>query len=62
MARLQCRACGFDGHATWSGELACPRCGDGTSVRAALLAEELSEAELSQIAGCQVEADDAPED
>ena len=50
MARYQCRACGFDGHAAWAGALACPRCGSRTEVRAAIGVEEMTEAELAAIA------------
>ena len=35
-SRYRCRACGFDGHATWGGKLVCPRCGNKTEVRAAV--------------------------
>ena len=49
MARYQCRACGFDGHAEWVGELVCPRCGSRTAVRAAIGAEEMTEADLAAI-------------
>ncbi len=50
MARYQCRACGFDGHAAWAGELVCPRCGSRTEVRAAIGVEEMTEAELAATA------------
>ena len=49
MARYQCRACGFDGHAEWVGELVCPRCGSRTAVRAAIGVEEMTEADLAAI-------------
>jgi uncharacterized Zn finger protein (UPF0148 family) len=49
MARYQCRACGFDGHAAWDGDLMCPRCGNRTAVRAAVAAEEMTDAELGAI-------------
>ncbi len=50
MARYQCRACGFDGHAEWVGELVCPRCGSRTEVRAAIAVEEMTGVELAVIA------------
>jgi predicted RNA-binding Zn-ribbon protein involved in translation (DUF1610 family) len=49
MARYQCRACGFDGHSEWAGELICPRCGNRTEVRAAIATEEMTDAELTAI-------------
>ena len=50
MARYQCRACGFDGHAAWVVELVCPTCGSRTEVRAAIGVEEMTEAELTAAA------------
>lgn len=49
MARYQCRACGFDGHAEWAGELMCPCCGNRTKVRVAITTEEMTDAELAAI-------------
>jgi uncharacterized Zn finger protein (UPF0148 family) len=49
MARYQCRVCGFDGHAAWTGELVCPRCGSRTEVRAAIAVEEMTDTELAAI-------------
>jgi uncharacterized Zn finger protein (UPF0148 family) len=49
MARYQCRACGFDGHAVWVGELVCPRCGSRTEVRAAIATREMTDADLAAI-------------
>jgi hypothetical protein len=45
-----CRACGFDGHAVWTGGLVCPCCGSRTAVRAAMATEERTDAELVAIA------------
>jgi uncharacterized Zn finger protein (UPF0148 family) len=50
MARYQCRACGFDNHAAWNGNLVCPRCGNRSEVRAAIGTEEFTEAEIAAIA------------
>ena len=49
MARYQCRACGFDGHAEWVGELVCPRCGSRTAVRAAIAIGEMTDVDLTVI-------------
>jgi len=49
MARYQCRACEFDGHAEWVGELVCPRCGSRIEVRAATRVEEMTEADLAAL-------------
>ena len=59
MARYQCRACGFDSQAPWAGELTCPRCGSRTAVRAAMRAEELTDAEIAAIAKAEVPAEHA---
>ncbi len=50
MARYQCRACGFDGHAAWTGELACPRCGSRIAVRAAIATREMTDADVAAFA------------
>jgi hypothetical protein len=49
MARYECQACGFDGHAAWASELVCPRCGSRTGVRAAIRVEEMTEADLAAL-------------
>jgi hypothetical protein len=62
MARYQCRACGFDGHAASNGDLVCPRCGSRTAVRAAIAAEEMTDAELAAIAATTPGGEDLAED
>lgn len=49
MARYQCRDCGFDGHATWTGDCLSPYCGSRTGVRAAIRVEEMTEDDLAAI-------------
>jgi predicted RNA-binding Zn-ribbon protein involved in translation (DUF1610 family) len=46
VVRFQCSACSFDDHATWAGELVCPRCGTTTAVRAAIGIEEMTDHEV----------------
>lgn len=46
MARFQCRPCGYDDHATWAGELVCPKCGGTEGVRAAIGTEEMTDREV----------------
>jgi uncharacterized Zn finger protein (UPF0148 family) len=62
MARFQCRACGFDGHAAWTGELVCPRCSTHTAVRAAGATEERTDAELAAIAAAVPGGEDLAEE
>jgi uncharacterized Zn finger protein (UPF0148 family) len=62
MARYQCRACGFDGHSVWHGDLVCPRCGSRTAVRVALAVEEMTEADLSAIEAAALSREDLAED
>ena len=50
MARYQCRACGFDGLAPWSGKPVCPGCGDRAKVRVVLPAQDRAEVDLSAVA------------
>jgi predicted Zn-ribbon and HTH transcriptional regulator len=50
MARYQCRACGFDDHAPWDGNLECPRCRSSTEVRVAMATEEFTEEEVAAVA------------
>jgi len=47
MARFQCGPCDYDDHATWTGELVCPRCGGTEGVRAAIAADEMTEGDLA---------------
>lgn len=49
MARFQCSACSFNDHATWAGELVCPRCGSTTGVRAAIGMEEMTDREAEAL-------------
>ena len=49
MARFQCRACGFEGHGIWTGELICPACGGREKVRAAVATSEITEKEIAEI-------------
>jgi predicted RNA-binding Zn-ribbon protein involved in translation (DUF1610 family) len=62
MARYQCRACGFDGQAAWTGDLVCPRCGSHTAVRAAVATEERTDAELAAIATAMPGGEDLAEE
>jgi uncharacterized Zn finger protein (UPF0148 family) len=62
MARYQCRACGFDGHAAWTGDLVCPRCGSHTAVRVALAVAEMTDAELAAIEAAALSGEDLAED
>lgn len=48
MARLQCRACGFDQEIEWDGRFVCPSCGS-TNARVAAATADLSEAEVEMI-------------
>ncbi len=61
MARYQCRACDFDGYATWNGKLVCPRCNNCTEVRAAIPVEEMTEVEVAAINAATPEDGSAPE-
>ena len=62
MARYQCRACGFDGHAAWNGDLVCPRCGSHTALRAAVATEERTDVELAAIAAAMPGGEDLAEE
>jgi len=62
MARYQCRACGFDDHAAWDGNLVCPRCGNRSDVRAAIGREEFTEAEVAAIIAATPDKNDVFED
>lgn len=62
MARFQCAACSFDGHATWAGELVCPRCGSTTGVRAAIGMEEMTDREAEGFIALAAQLSEDPED
>lgn len=47
VATYNCRACGFDGHAAWKGELICPICRSTTEVGVAMAIKELVDEETS---------------
>lgn len=50
MARLQCRACGFDQEIEWDGRLVCPSCGS-TNARVAAATSELPDDVFKAIIG-----------
>lgn len=62
MARFQCAKCLFDDHATWAGELVCPRCGSTTGVRAAVQIEEMTDSEADGFSALAAQLSEAPED
>ena len=60
MARFECRPCGYDGYATWAGELVCPHCGGREGVRAAFSVDEMTDQQVERLEQALVAAQDGP--
>lgn len=56
MARFKCDACGFDGEREWTGQKACPECGEVRRLRVAMATNEMTDQEIERLEALLLEA------